>query len=745
MAHTASDDDAGIAAFLADEFADINAPADKVAVGAQRKEPPTQAPHHVDGEHGGPDAADSGPDIESGSHFPTPEPPTPSQDTAGEMAAVTDKAFDASLGHRADDGAALDQVAAAPSQAPAAFEPLPGPGPEAEGALALVPEPEPEQHAAAEPVQDQEYPADLTSHARALDEQVLDEHDRDVQQLASAPETRVLDYLQTRGKLPAGDLARARKLAEDSGDPLRAMLVRLGLVSDRDMASAMASVLNLDLIGADDYPDEPVAEDQLSLRFLKDARLVPLREDDDGLEVAVADPVDEFALQAVQMAAGRPVRLRVGLANEIEAALERLYEAPKDPLADTDLEADLGNFSEEDIEHLRDLASEAPVIRLVNQIMQRAVELRASDVHIEPFADQLKVRYRIDGILKESESPPVRSTAAVISRIKIMSKLNIAERRLPQDGRIPLRIQGRELDLRVSTVPTMFGESVVMRLLDKESVSFDFDALGFDGPPRERVARILEQPFGIFLVTGPTGSGKSTTLYTALSRLNTEDRKIITVEDPVEYQVAGINQIPVKASIGMTFAHALRAIVRQDPDIIMVGEMRDLETARIAVQSALTGHVVLSTLHTNDAASGVTRLLDMGVEDYLLTSTINGILAQRLVRRLCPECREPYEPMPEMAARFLHLPSVGDGSLTLYRPGGCAACNGTGYRGRLVIAEVLLMTDQIRQAVLRHATASEIQRIAVDQDMTTMYQDGLRKAAAGRTTVEEVLRVAEET
>jgi general secretion pathway protein E len=529
------------------------------------------------------------------------------------------------------------------------------------------------------------------------------------------PEAAVIAHLRAHGKLSDGDLARARKLADDGGEALRSMLVRLGLVSDRDMAAAYAAVLDLPLIGAEDYPEAPVADAELSLRFLKDARMVPLREDAEALELAVADPVERSAVQAVEMAVGRPARLRVGLPNEIEAALERLYEAPAPEDADSELDADLGNFSEEDIEHLRDLASEAPIIRLVNQIMQRAVESRASDVHIEPFADELKVRYRIDGILKESESPPVRSTAAVISRIKIMAKLNIAERRLPQDGRIPLRIQGRELDLRVSTVPTMFGESVVMRLLDKESVSFDFDALGFDGPPRERVLRILEQPYGIFLVTGPTGSGKSTTLYTALSRLNTEHRKIITVEDPVEYQVPGINQIPVKASIGMTFAHALRAIVRQDPDIIMVGEMRDLETARIAVQSALTGHVVLSTLHTNDAASGVTRLLDMGVEDYLLTSTINGILAQRLVRRLCPDCRKPFRPVPEMAARFLQLPGVDEQNLTLYQPGGCPVCHGSGYRGRLVIAEVLLMTDRIRQAVQNHATATEIQRIAVER------------------------------
>ena len=561
---------------------------------------------------------------------------------------------------------------------------------------------------------------------------------------APAPEQRLIGALQARGKCTPGDLARARKLAEDGGDPLRLMLVRLGLVSERDMAAAAAEVLGLELIGAEDYPEEPVAEELLSKRFLKDARVVPLLDDDDGLAVAVADPLDEFTVRALAMATQRPVRLRVGLPSEIDAALARLYDPPKEA-ADPDAEAELGNFSDEDIEHLRDLASEAPVIRLVNQILQRAVEMRASDVHIEPFADQLRVRYRVDGILREGESPPVRSTAAVISRVKIMAKLNIAERRLPQDGRIPQRIQGKELDLRVSTVPTMFGESVVMRLLDKESVSFDFDALGFDGPPRERLLKVLDQPYGIFLVTGPTGSGKSTTLYTALSRLNTERSKIITVEDPVEYQVAGINQIPVKSSIGMTFAGALRAIVRQDPDIIMVGEMRDLETARIAVQSALTGHVVLSTLHTNDAASGVTRLLDMGVEDYLLTSTVNGILAQRLVRRLCLECRQPYEPLPELAAQIRDA-GLGDGDapLRLYKPVGCRHCNGSGYRGRLVIAEVLLVSDAIRQAVLSHATAGEIHRLAVAEGMTTMYRDGLRKSVEGHTTIEEVMRVAED-
>ncbi|NCA71658.1 MAG: type II secretion system protein GspE [Sphingobacteriia bacterium] len=560
---------------------------------------------------------------------------------------------------------------------------------------------------------------------------------------ARSPESQVVTDLHEHGKLSPGDLSRARRLADEAGDPLLPMLVRLGLVSERDMAQTIGDVLGLDLAEASLFPSEPVREDLFSLRFLKDAKILPLAEAPDHLSVAFANPIDDFAVAAMAMAAGKPVRAFVAMPSEIELALERLYEKVEETPED-DSDAALGDFDEEDIEHLKDLASEAPVIRMVNQLIQRALESRASDIHIEPFADQLKVRYRIDGILKEVDAPPVRSTAAVISRVKIMAKLNIAERRLPQDGRIPIRIQGRELDLRVSTVPTMFGESVVMRLLDKENVRFDLDALGFDGSPRARLREILERPYGILLVTGPTGSGKSTTLYTALGRMNTEARKIITVEDPVEYQLAGINQIQVKSAIGMTFASALRAIVRQDPDVIMVGEMRDLETARIAVQSALTGHVVLSTLHTNDAASGVTRLLDMGVEDYLLTSTINGILAQRLVRKLCPHCCARYAPIPELAERFAAL-GVSADAVMLYRAVGCPACNETGYHGRLVITEVLLMSDAIRKAVLNHATATEIRRIAVTEGMETMYLDGLRKSLDGRTTVEEVLRVAEAT
>jgi general secretion pathway protein E len=550
--------------------------------------------------------------------------------------------------------------------------------------------------------------------------------------------------LVEQGRIGEADLSRAQRLAGESGEPLFRLLLRLGLISERDLAQSFGEVLDLPPATAADYPQTPAVEEGISLRFMKDAHVVPLRQEDDLLLLAVADPTDGFTTDAVAMALGVPVEARVGLPSEIDAAIERLYGEGRTAMGGiVDGMAEGEGESEEDIEHLKDMASEAPVIRLVNLVIQRAVDARASDIHIEPFEDQLKVRYRVDGVLQEVEAPPARSTAAVISRIKIMAKLNIAERRLPQDGRIPLRVQGKELDLRISTVPTLFGESVVMRLLDKASIRFDFDALGLDGAPRRRFEEVLGLPHGIILVTGPTGSGKSTTLYTALSRINTPERKIITVEDPVEYQLAGINQIQVKSKIGMTFSGALRAIVRQDPDVIMVGEMRDLETARIAVQSALTGHLVLSTLHTNDAAGGVTRLLEMGVEDYLLTSTVNGILGQRLVRRLCHHCREPYTPLPEILPELKRVRGVDTVGLRLYRAQGCEACGGTGYLGRLVIAEVLLMSDPLRQAVLRHDTATEVQRIAREEGMETMYEDGIRKAVAGLTTMEEVIRVTQ--
>ena len=549
--------------------------------------------------------------------------------------------------------------------------------------------------------------------------------------------------LVAQQKLTEADLQRARRVQEGSGEPLDILLVKLGLVSERDMAEALAAQLQLPLVRPADYPDTPVLDREVSPRFFKDARAIPLAEEAQGLVVALANPTDDYVLGALRLATGKTILPRVAIPSELEVAFERLYGSGRSAMGQIVDSIGLADdlTDEEQIQHLKDLASEAPVIRLVNLMIARAVESRASDIHIEPFENRLKVRYRVDGVLREVESPPSRLSAAVISRIKIMAKLNIAERRLPQDGRIQLRAQGKEIDLRVSTVPTLWGESVVMRILDKASVVLDFEVLGFSPTMLKRFRQVLDLPHGILLVTGPTGSGKTTTLYTALQTLNTPERKILTVEDPVEYQLEGINQIQAKPQINLTFASALRAIVRQDPDVIMIGEMRDLETAGIAVQSALTGHLVLSTLHTNDAAGSVTRLLDMGVDDYLLTSTISGILAQRLVRLLCRHCRQPYPALPELVEE-LRLQRFSDSpAITLYQPVGCEHCGGTGYRGRAAIMEFLVMSDALRRLVLKHADAGQLQAEAQREGMDTMYEDGLRKAVAGLTTIEEVLRV----
>ncbi|WP_295965407.1 type II secretion system ATPase GspE [uncultured Xanthomonas sp.] len=571
---------------------------------------------------------------------------------------------------------------------------------------------------------------------------------KDTAVAVETPETRIIAALLAKGRLKDGDLARARQLQRESGGSLLALLARLGLVSERDHAELSAEVLGLPLLDAKQLPataPESLPEAQpLSLRFLKQFHVCPLGERDGVLELWMADPHDAYAADAVRLATGLQVLPRVGLRSEIDDLIERWFGQGRSAMGAIVETADGDSVAADDIEHLRDLASEAPVIRLVNLVIQRAVELRASDIHIEPFESRLKVRYRVDGVLIDGESPPANLTAAVISRVKIMAKLNIAERRLPQDGRIMLRVQGKELDLRVSTVPTAHGESVVMRLLDRETVVFDFHRLGFTDAFLPQFRKVLEQPHGILLVTGPTGSGKTTTLYTALSQLNTADVKIITVEDPVEYQIEGINQIQAKPQIGLDFSHALRSIVRQDPDIIMIGEMRDLETARIAIQSALTGHLVLSTLHTNNAAGGITRLLDMGVEDYLLTSTINGILAQRLVRRLEPTHAERYAASPEEIEKFELRRLQPEGDIFLYRPRPSAIAP-TGYVGRTTIMEFLVMNDVLRRAVMRHAGMGEIEQLAREAGMRTMYEDGLAKALSGQTTIEEVLRVTEET
>jgi general secretion pathway protein E len=556
------------------------------------------------------------------------------------------------------------------------------------------------------------------------------------------------EILIERGKLDAQALERALRLQEGSGEKLGQLLVTLGLVAQRDVAEALAAQLELPLVDASGYPEFPILEERVSARFLRESRALPVREDETELALAMADPTDAYTIGAFEMVTGRIVRPMIAIPTELEAALERLYGSGKSAqsqiIGDVETRVDELAF-DADVQQLKDLASEAPVIRLVSLLITNALEMRASDIHVEPFENRLNVRYRIDGVLHDVESPPKRLSAAVISRIKIMANLDIAERRLPQDGRIRLRVQGKEIDLRVSTVPTMHGESVVMRILDKGGVALDFDRLGFESDTLKRFLEALMQPHGILLVTGPTGSGKTTTLYTALDRLNQPDVKILTVEDPVEYQMAGINQIQVKPQIDLTFANALRSIVRQDPDVIMIGEIRDLETAQIAVQSALTGHLVLSTVHTNDAPSTMNRLLDMGVEDYLLTSTIVGILAQRLVRTLCPHCKETYIALPELVEEINLRRFTDEKDITLWRAKGCSHCANTGYIGRISILEMLPMTDTLRSMVMKHATATDLRAESVREGMLTMYEDGLRKALKGVTTFEEVLRVTRES
>jgi general secretion pathway protein E len=572
---------------------------------------------------------------------------------------------------------------------------------------------------------------------------VLNEEGGEARPDGDAVDERIVAALLDKGRLKEADLARARRLQEETGGSLLTLLGRLGLVSERDHAETVAAVLDLPLASAKDAPELPPENAALSPKFMKQFHVVAVAEGEGFVEVLAADPQDPYVMDAVRLATGREPRPKVALRSEIDDLVERWYGSGRSAMGAIVETAEGEGGDLDDVEHLRDLASEAPVIRLVNLVIQRAVELRASDIHIEPFENRLKVRYRIDGVLEEGESPPANLTAAVISRIKIMARLNIAERRLPQDGRIMVRVQGKELDLRVSTVPTAHGESVVMRLLDRETVVFDFQRLGFTDEFLPQFEHVLQQPHGILLVTGPTGSGKTTTLYTALSRLNTPDVKIITVEDPVEYQIEGINQIQAKPQIGLDFANALRSIVRQDPDIIMIGEMRDLETARIAIQSALTGHLVLSTLHTNNAAGGITRMLDMGVEDYLLTSTVNGILAQRLVRRLEPTHAERYPASPEEIEKFGLRRLQPEGEIFLYRPRGSELAP-TGYLGRTTILEFLVMNDELRRAVMRHAGMGELEQLARQHGMRTMYEDGIAKALAGVTTIEEVLRVTED-
>ncbi len=544
---------------------------------------------------------------------------------------------------------------------------------------------------------------------------------------------RLGEILIERRLITEEDLGRALELQRERGDKIGKILVDLGFIASRDVLAALSEQLQIPVVAIDGPPAISPETETLSPKFLRQFKCLPVALHDHTVTLAMADPLDFETRATVASCTGLAVLPGLSAEQDILDAIDRYYGQTQK--TETGLEAAPTAEGEEDLEHLRDMASEAPVIRLVNAMIAQAVEKRASDIHIEPFEKEFRVRFRIDGVLVNQEPPPREMKAAIISRVKLMARLNIAERRLPQDGRIKVKTLGREVDLRVSTLPTLYGESVVMRLLDRSAGDFyDLQSLGFDQHMLSRMEYFTSLPHGIFLVTGPTGSGKSTTLYSALKLINQSDKKIITIEDPVEYQMDGINQIHVNPQIGLTFAAGLRHIVRQDPDVIMVGEIRDRETADIAIRSALTGHFVYSTLHTNDAPSAITRLTDMGVENYLITSSLVAVLAQRLVRVICSQCK---------ASAGKTMTPEGE-SIESFRGAGCENCYGTGYRGRVGIFEMMELDEELRASIMRNEDASRITAIARAKGMRNLREDGWDKIRRGVTTVDEVVRVTQE-
>lgn len=559
---------------------------------------------------------------------------------------------------------------------------------------------------------------------------------------ASEP-LKLTRHLADKRVISPSDLERAERHAAQSGTTVFEAVRRLGLLDGRGLARAASVVSGLPLADAIEWPRSLAFAGELSKSYLREQKLLPVATaPDDGLLVAIADPGNTAAIDALRLATRRRLDLVVAPADEIEAAIDRLTAEEVLPAGDGDAPtraAELGD----DLEQLKDMALGAPVVRIVNQLIVDALRTRATDIHIEPTRNRLIVRLRIDGLLREMRSPPLELARGIVSRIKILSGLDIAERRLPQDGRARVRIEGRQLDLRVATVPTVNGEAVAIRLLENAQRALDLAQLGFDAGQQATLKRHLAAPYGLVLVTGPTGSGKTTTLAAALTLLNEPTRKILTIEDPVEYQIDGLNQIHAKPEIGVTFAHMLRAFLRSDPDVIMVGELRDTETARIAVQASLTGHLVLSTLHTNSAAGSVSRLVDMGVESYLLGSSLRCVVGQRLVRTLCQACRQPTETPIALPPELLRRAGLEEGRRHAHWLAvGCDRCMGTGYVGRIGIVEVLEMDERLQARIKPGVTTAEISAAALELGLLPMALDGLGKCLAGLTTPEEVRRVA---
>jgi type IV pilus assembly protein PilB len=546
--------------------------------------------------------------------------------------------------------------------------------------------------------------------------------------------------LIARGLLTPEQLDAALEEQERTHRSLGRILIDQGQVSEAGLVSTLASQLGLEYVDIADYAVDSSATTLISDALARRYQALPIGWQDGRLVVAMADPSNVFAVDDIRTITGADVRMVVSTRASVLAAIDKYHRLDSDAESIT-AQASSSFEAEDDLTSVREVTEDAPIVKLVNLLITQAVQDRASDIHIEPSEHDLRIRYRIDGVLHEVMRPPKNIQSGIVSRLKIMADINIAERRVPQDGRISATIGGRAIDLRVATLPTVYGEKVVMRILDKSTALLKLDDLGFLPNNRERFEQAYRRPYGTILVTGPTGSGKSTTLYATLNIVNDEAKNVITVEDPVEYRLAGINQVQVNGKAGLTFAAALRSILRSDPDIVLVGEIRDRETATIAVEAALTGHLVLSTLHTNDAASTPTRLVEMGVEPFLVASALDCIVAQRLARRLCAKCREAYRPSPsDLIAAGWHEEEVDD-LPELFRPKGCQACGKTGFHGRFALHEVLLVSEDIERLIVDRGHSEDIKKVAVAQGMLTLRQAGLSQVRAGLTSVEEILRV----
>jgi len=564
------------------------------------------------------------------------------------------------------------------------------------------------------------------------------------------PKKRVGEILLEQADLSPEQLEEVMKQQAEKGDRIGEILVQLGHIAEEDLYKALSDQTGIPyLTELPEVEVEPEMIRKLPINFAKQYTLLPLKCEEDAIVVAVADPLDIHPLDDLALLLGLPARPVLARPHLILNEINRVYDLASNTAEEMveGLSEDLDGFLATELEEPKDLldvaADEAPIIRLVNSLLFQSVKERASDIHIEPFERELSVRFRIDGVLYEIVKPPKRFQSSIISRVKIMAGLNIAEKRLPQDGRIRIKLAGKDIDIRVSVIPTSHGERIVMRLLDKTQVLLTLDEIGLLGDKLETMRHLIRMTHGIILETGPTGSGKTTTLYAALNEINSPDKNIITVEDPVEYQMKGIGQIHVNPKIDLTFARVLRSILRQDPDVIMVGEIRDLETAEIAIQASLTGHLVFSTLHTNDAAGAITRLIDMGIEPFLVSSSLIGIIAQRLLRVVCKKCRKPYEPTDtELEEIGLKREALSDG--VIYKPVGCKDCLNTGYRGRTGIYELLIVDDTIQDLVMKNVDSSTIKKAAIKEGMLTLRDDGLRKVIHGITTIPEVLRVTQE-